>query len=148
MRPVYRSVFAILSALSLLLFVALCFLWATSYHRFRFFSHGGRVLVLVVRANRQTDRWLRIEPPTLSRWGEFRPGNTWRAAGFEVSPLVTRHNYFYTSESDGRDVGGVVTIEYRLLAIPYWFLAAVAAAPPLAWLRVRLRARARRRAGR
>src|SRR4051794_38999469 len=137
MARVRRRLFTFFSALSLLLCAAMCFLWTTSYHRFRFFSNDGRVLVLVVRADGPTDRWLRIDPPTLSSWRALRPAGTWRAAGFEVSPLVTHSNYFYTSESMGQNVGGVVTLRYRLLAIPYWFLAILAAAAPLWWLRIR-----------
>src|SRR6185295_12679830 len=60
---------------------AVLFLWVTSYYRYRLFSQQGRLLLLVVKGDAQTDYWLRVKPPTAGDWRALRPTGSLRVAG-------------------------------------------------------------------
>jgi hypothetical protein len=134
--------------LSVAAMAAVLFLWVTSYYRYRLFSHQGRVLLLVVKGDSLTEHWLRVKPPTANDWEDLRPDGSLRVAGVELVPFRTLGRYDYTYFSGPVKNGAFVKLRYALLAVPYWLLALVAAAVPLARLVASVRSRARRIRGR
>ena len=142
-----RRLLRLSTGLSLAALAAILFLWATSYYRYRLFSDHGRILVLVVEADSGTDHWLRVKPPTRGIWEDLLPQKHLALAGVRIAPLRTINRYEYTYVSGTGTIQSFTRLRYGLVAVPYWLLALLAAALPLASLGLSLRNRARRRRG-
>ena len=136
-----------LAFLALAIFILVLFCWATSYHRYRCFSHEGRVLVLAVKDETFTTQWLRDRPPSAYEWKQLVPKDAWHFAGLTFAPTQTINSYSYTFTSGGRDVTMFIPLHYWQLAIPYWLLTLLTAIPTALLLRTRQRQRARRQQG-
>ena len=134
--------------LSVVALAAVLFLWVSSYYRYRLFSDQGRVLLLVVKADRGTDHWLRVAPPTVGAWEALLPRRNLRFAGLQIAPFRTIERYEYTYYVGPGKSASFVKLRLGLLAVPYWLLALVAAAVPVAGLVGAVRRRARRVWGR
>jgi hypothetical protein len=106
------------------------------------------VLVLVVKADPDTDRWLRVSPPTARVWQNLRPDGTVRFAGVEFAPPTTIDPYEYTYYTGPTRGTASATLRYGLLAVPYWLLAVVAALPAVFRARAAIRRRHRSFRGR
>jgi hypothetical protein len=104
---------------------AVVVLWVHSYFAVRMFSHDGRVLVLVVRANGSAESWLRLKPPTVETWEDLRPNQAAGLAGVQIVPGRRIARYEYRS---GTTVW-LADLRYGLLAVPYWLLLLAAAVP-------------------
>ena len=127
---------------------AVLFLWVTSYYRYRLFSNQGRVLLLVVKADSATDHWLRVKPPAAGDWQNLLPQKSPQLAGMQFVPFRTINRYEYLYFDGPVRSASFVKLRFALLAVPYWLLALVAAAVPLASCLAFLRNRARRISGR
>jgi hypothetical protein len=146
-RRATRFTFDSLAVLSLGALLLVLMLWLTSYYRYRVFSHEGRVLVLAIKEDAFTEEWLRTKPPTAHDWGLLLPAGAWRFMGIAFAPTTIINSYSFTFTSGGRDVTMFMPLRYWQLAIPYWLLAVLASAIPLArWLAV-ARRNIRRRKG-
>ena len=139
-----RRLLRLSRGLSLAALAAILFLWATSYYRYRLFSYQGRILLLVVEADSATDHWLRVKPPTRGIWEDLLPQKHLALAGVQIAPFRTIDRYEYTYFSGTGTSLSFTRLRYGLLAVPYWLLALLAAALPLASLLVSLRNRAQR----
>ena len=133
--------------LSLAALAAILLLWVNSYYHFRLLSHQGRVLLLIAKADAQTNQWLRAKPFTAHDWEAWRPESTPRLAGIEFVPFTTMKDD-YTYFTGPVKTAATVRLHFAMLAVPYWLLAILAAALPFASLLARLRTRARRITGR
>jgi hypothetical protein len=165
-RRVLRPAFTILSALSLLLCVAVCALWARSYHymdalggssldddrrtqvkRAVVSSTGSIALrrldtTFVDAARRWTDEESPPEPLEFNSVAH-NPGPNSRNFG-STGMLLNRIGF---GRYEGRRGFDDIVIITRVTRVPHWALAALFAVPPVAWSRRLARLlRARRRA--
>src|SRR4051794_33712666 len=125
--------------LSIAIFILLLFCWATSYHRYRLFSHEGRLLILAVKDDTFTTQWLRDRPPTPYEWRQLLPKGAWQFAGVTFAPTQNLDSYGFTFMNGGRTIGMSIPLRYWQLAIPYWLLTLLAAIPTALLLRARAR---------
>jgi hypothetical protein len=102
-----------LALLSIAIFVLVLF--CSSYHRYRLFSHEGRLLVLALKDDTFTTQWLRDRPPTPHEWRPRLPKNAWQFAGV----THTIDSYGFTFMNGGRDISMSIPIRYWEIAIPY-----------------------------
>jgi hypothetical protein len=136
------------TVLSVAALLAILFLWVNSYYRYRLFSRHGRIMLLVVEADSYTDHWLRVDPPNAGAWENLLPRKNLRFAGVQLAWFRTINRYEYSYVSGDRTIRSFTRLHLALLAVPYWLLALLASALPLASLLTFLRKRARRRSGR
>jgi hypothetical protein len=167
-RRVFRHLFTLCSALSLLLCVAVCVLWVRSYFRadwvpliprvngVRFDSWQGRLFVVRVRFPEDRPTYLRMDPPVVgtsvfNQNGDPAFRNAIRrlqqTAGIK---LLTPPRAVFSSASPANGFGFGYSGEelkpdmgWWTFSIPYWFLALAAAMSPVAWLVRRRKLRGR-----
>jgi hypothetical protein len=106
------------------------------------------VLLLVVKVDSGIDHWLSVDPPTAGGWEHLLPKKTLRLAGVQIAPFRTINRYEYTYFNGPSKGVSFVKLRLALLAVPYWLLALLAAAVPLAGLPASVRNRLRRMRGR
>jgi hypothetical protein len=154
MRRLAHHLFSLASALSLLLFLMLAVLWVRSHWASDQLTsrrtngqgslatrqgHLAFNLMLADHSNRPRDQYaLRYQRDIpLSPAVE----HVWRFISIESSDRIVHREaggflWYTRRRSDG--------VRYAVAIAPFWFLTVAAAAPPLAWIGLRWRARRRR----
>ncbi len=122
---------------------AILILWLHSYFAIRVFSHEGRVLLLVLRSNDTTESWLRRNPPNADTWEALRPYKVKGLAGVVILPGRRIPRYEYRSGT----TLWLADLRYALLAVPYWLLLLLSAAPATVAIARASRARSRATTG-
>jgi hypothetical protein len=154
MRRLARHLFTLCSALSLVLCIAVCVLWVRSYHmteQVNWRNAGGW------RAVRSASGNLEVAL-LLADWTDYP--NEFRKPRYERDVARPPFNYLMVMGGNWDDVNS--DWEWRGFGwhqkrntrrgtlhatafVPFWSIAAVTALPPLGWVTLRFRSRARRR---
>ena len=147
MPSVRRRLFTLLSALSLLLCIAVCVLWVRSYRTVDMLHvrTAGRIShVSPYGGSLWLGTWLRRDHDPSSLTTGYRPfpaaGNDVIWEGYRQRPHARLLGFHYLAEH-------AELPSYRLLIVPGWFALTLTAAAPAFWLYGRLRSRARSRRG-
>ena len=154
MPIVRRRLLNLLTALSLLLCVAVCVLWVRSYRTYDFvllyesrapsgeafgwaYSSGGKLILHWETIGGDSRR------KKLPMWSAVRASKNGGVASRWSKVDSARHAIGFWLVSERHRYSGLPPVQSRYLAVPYWFLAAATAAPPVGWIIRKTRTRRR-----